>query len=153
MTSMTERVFVDTNVIVYTADLTAPQKRSRATAVMRRALQGSDAAISTQVLQEFYVVATRGPIPKLESESAETVVRDLGTLRVGLIDVQTVLGAVARAKRRQMSLWDALIVQSAVEGGCTVLLTEDLTHGEVIDGVRVVDPFQGDEGEVLALFG
>ena len=152
MTSMTDRVFVDTNVVVYAADTTAPEKRGRATAVMRCALEGSNSTISTQVLQEFYSVATRGTTPKLAPQDAEQVVRDLGTLRVVGIDTRTVLGAITRSRRRQMSLWDALIVQSAVESGCTVLLTEDLSHGEVIDGVRVVDPFQGDEDEVLALF-
>lgn len=149
---MTERVFVDTNVIVYAADPTAPEKQSRAKTVMTCLLEEPNSTISTQVMQEFYSVATRGRTPKLAPEVAEQVVHDLGALRVVGIDAQTVFGAVSRARRRQMSIWDALIVQSAVESACTVLLTEDLTHGEVIDGVRVVNPFQGDEDEVLALF-
>jgi len=149
---MTERVFVDTNVIVYTADPDAPAKQRRATAVMQRAFGAPGGTISPQVMQEFYSVATRGSHPRMPHDAAERMVRDLATLRVALVDAQTVLRAVERTGRRQISIWDALIVQSAVESACTVLLTEDLSHGEVIDGVRVVDPFQGPEDEVLALF-
>ena len=149
---MTERVFVDTNVVVYAADPAAPRKQRRAAVVMEQVFASPLATISTQVMQEFYAVATRGSRPRMKHDVAEEVVRDLSTLRVVLLDAQSVLRAVERSGSRSISIWDALIVQSAVESACTVLLTEDLTHGEEIDGVRVVDPFQGDEQEVLALF-
>ena len=149
---MTARCFVDTNVVVYATDGSEPAKWERASRIMQAVWASRTATLSTQVLQELYAVTTRGQAPMLTREDAEEVVRELGSLRVVGIDVQTVCAAVARARRRRMSIWDALIVQSAVESACTVLLTEDLTHGEEIDGVRVVDPFQGDEQEVLALF-
>ena len=150
---MTAKLFVDTNVLVYTADGGEVVKRARALAVLDAAWQRGGCVVSTQVLQEYFVNVTRKVPTPLSPEEAEQAMRKLTTLTVIGIDARSVLGAIARSRRRQMSLWDALIVQSAVESACTVLLTEDLSHGEVIDGVRVVDPFQGDEDEVLALFG
>ena len=150
---MTDRCFVDTNVFVYAADPDAPEKQRRAGALLESVFGAPGATISPQVMQEFYSVATRGEPPKLSHDAAEQIVRDLSSLRVAHVDARTVLRAVERVGRRSISIWDSLIVQSAVESACTVLLTEDLTHGEEIDGVRIVDPFQGDEEEVLALFG
>ena len=149
---MTATLFVDTNVFLYTVDELDPAKQQRATWLLAELAERAHCVISTQVLQEFYATVTRRLNRLMTASVAEAAVHQLARLDVRSIDARTVLGAVARAGSRQWSLWDALIVQSAVESGCSVLLTEDLTHGEVIDGVRIVDPFQGDEDEVLALF-
>lgn len=150
---MTATLFVDTNVFVYAVDDRFPEKQGRAAATLRAAGKRGRCVISTQVLQEYYATVTRKMNPRMPPVAAAESTRRLTALDVRGIDAKTVLAAIQRAGSGQISIWDALIVQSAVESGCSVLLTEDLTHGEVIDGVRVVDPFQGDEEEVLALFG
>lgn len=150
---MTETLFVDTNVFVYAVDSRVPGKQGRAAGVLRAACTDCRCVISTQVLQEYYAAVTRKLDPAMSAADAKRSTRQLATLDVRAVDARTVLAAIERAGSRSISIWDSLIVQSAVESGCTVLLTEDLSHGEVLDGVRIVDPFQGEEEEVLALFG
>ena len=149
---MTATLFVDTNVFVYAVDPRVRKKQARAAVVLRAICANFRVVVSTQVLQEYYATVTRKLEPPMSHDAAAVSTRQLTTLDVRAVDAQTVLGAIRRAGARSVSIWDSLIVQSAVESGCTLLLTEDLSHGEVIDGVRVVDPFQGDEDEVLALF-
>ena len=149
---MTATLFVDTNVFVYAVDARVVGKQARAAALLQAICTRCRCVISTQVLQEYYAAVTRKLDPPMSHEAAAASTRQLATLDVRAVDAQTVLAAIRRTGSRSISIWDSLVVQSAVESACTVLLTEDLTHGEVIDGVRVVDPFQGDEDEVLALF-
>jgi predicted nucleic acid-binding protein len=150
---MTATLFVDTNVFVYAVDPRVAGKQRRAAALLRAVCANCRCVVSTQVLQEYYAAVTRKLDPPMPSDAAARSTRQLTALDVRAVDARTVLAAIERVGSRSISIWDSLIVQSAVESGCTVLLTEDLTHGEVIDGVRVVDPFRGDEDEVLALFG
>ena len=149
---MTATLFVDTNVFVYAVDPRVRKKQARAAVLLRAICANCRVVVSTQVLQEYYATVTRKLEPPMSHDAAAESTRQLATLDVRAVDAQTVLGAIRRAGARSVSIWDSLIVQSAVESACTVLLTEDLSHGEVIDGVHVVDPFQGDDDEVLALF-
>ena len=138
---MTERAFLDTNVLVYVFDDDAGPKQERAQSILADAASGGH-VVSTQVLQEFFVVATRKLERPLKHEDAADAVAALARLPVANLDAASVLAAIDRVGRHALSLWDALIVQAAVESGCTRLLTEDLQDGQVIDGVRVEDPFR-----------
>src|SRR5262249_7126427 len=97
--------------------------------------------LSTQVLQEYFVVATK----KLgvEAEYARRKVELLSSLDVVRPDVTDVLAAIDLTRLRSISFWDALIVRAAENAGCAVLLSEDLQDGEVISGVRIKNPFRG----------
>jgi len=137
------RVFLDTNVLVYAFDDADPARKATAIDHFERLARAGRAIISTQVLAEFYVTVTRKLAVPLREEVAEAVVRDLGRLPVVATDAALVQDAVSRSRRSRISLWDALIVGAARSAACTVLLSEDLQDGAMIDGVRVQSPFHG----------
>ena len=137
---MTDRAFIDTNVFVYVYDEQEPIKRAIALRLIERA--GRDGSvISTQVLSEFYVALTRRLRPPVGQEVTSAAVQDLLRLDVVPVDADLVLGAIERLKQHQLSYWDSLIIGAAARAGCVLLLTEDLHHGAIIDGVRIENPF------------
>jgi predicted nucleic acid-binding protein len=90
-------------------------------------------------LQEFYVNVTRKLASPLPPEVAEARVRDFSGLPLVQVDPSLILAAIARS--RGFSFWDALIVEAALTAGAGCLLTEDLQHGQEIEGLRVENPF------------
>jgi predicted nucleic acid-binding protein len=99
------------------------------------------AVLSTQVLQEFYVNATRKLRRPLSAERAEERVRDLSRLALVRVDASLILAAIARSRSMGFSFWDALILEAALLAGADRLLTEDLQHGQEIEDLRVENPF------------
>lgn len=137
---MTALVFVDTNVLLYAVDAAVPEKQ-RAAAAWRAALWRSRRGrISYQVLQEFYVQALRKD-PK-RADLAQAEVRDLFAWEPIAVDADVIQGAWGLQARFSLSFWDALIVAAAQALQCRFLLTEDLSHGQDLGGVRVVNPFR-----------
>jgi len=134
------RVFFDTNVLLYAIDADAGPRQHRAIALVEDALVRGFGVVSTQVLQEFYVNATRKL--KLEPAIARRHVELLLKLEVIEVRTQMVLAAIDLQQARQLSFWDALVVKAASSAGCAQLLTEDLQHGATLDGVRVENPFR-----------
>jgi predicted nucleic acid-binding protein len=132
--------FFDTNVLVYAFDEGEPEKRAVALALIEEHLVDGDGVISVQVLQEFYSAVRREPQP-LSNEVAATAVRRLAGFSPLSEDVGMVLKAVRRAQEMSISLWDALIVEAALKAGADRLFTEDLQHGQIIEGMRVENPF------------
>ncbi len=136
-----DRTFVDTNVLVYALDGSEPDKREMALERLDECSRQGALVISTQVLVEFYAVVTRKLQPALSREEGEREVQRLARWHVVTTDTKLVLRALALSRERQLSHWDALILQAAVDSGCTTLLTEDLHDGLEAAGVRVRDPF------------
>ncbi len=137
-----ERVFLDTNVLVYAYDESEPSKRDRARSLLAEL---DDAVVSTQVLAEFYVALTRskgGVKPPLAAADAEAALVALTDLTVVLLDHAMILAGVRRSRRRRMSLWDALILEASLAANCRILLTEDLQHGQRFEGLVVQNPFR-----------
>ena len=136
---MSERLFLDTNVLLYADDLDAGPKRMTARAILREALTLRTGVVSTQVLQEYFVVATR----KLgvTAAVARRKVELLATIDVVRIEVSHIVAAIDLTRLHSLSFWDALIIRCAATVGCTRLLTEDLQHGQVINDVRIENPF------------
>ena len=136
---MSQRTFIDTNVLIYADDAAAGLKRERARAVLRRLIGASQAVVSTQVLQEFFVIATKKlGVP---ADLARRKVERLTQLEVVLVRPELILGAIDLHRLHGISFWDALVLRSASAACCTRVLTEDLNAGQVIDGVRVENPF------------
>lgn len=135
-----ERTFFDTNILVYADDRDGGEKRTQALAVLDAHIRSGTAVISTQVLQEFYSIATRklGIPPDVARRKVELFSR----LDVVQVDVDLILGAIDLQRLQGFSFWDALILRSAAVSGCAVLLTEDLQDGRAIEGVRIVNPFR-----------
>lgn len=134
-------IFFDTNVLVYLFDTGARIKRRRARELFDRHGPSGEAIISTQVLQEFYVAVTRKLSRPLSGEMALDVLRELSALPVVQVDTELVLAAARRSIDRQLSYWDGLIVEAALRAGADTLFSEDLQHGQMIESLRVVNPF------------
>jgi predicted nucleic acid-binding protein len=139
---MSGRSFVDSNVVVYAADENPAERAKHETAIELLADEPDDLVISTQVLQEFYVVVTRKLSHPLDEGRAATAVRGLAKLAVVGVDVPLVLAAVNTSRTAKLSLWDALIIEAARQAGCARVYSEDMSHGQVIRGVRIENPFQ-----------
>ncbi len=139
-----ELVFVDTNVLLYAHDRTAGHKRDVASELLGRLWGTRAGALSTQVLQEFYVNATRKLPRPLSAPRARAVVEHYATWRVHLIEPVDITAASELEKRHHQSFWDALIIVSAARLGAATLVSEDLQHGRRIAGLRIIDPFRSD---------
>lgn len=132
--------FVDTNVLLYAVSTARDEAAKRAAA--RAILDRDDLVLSTQVLQEFYVQATRSTKPeRLTRESAVALIEAWLRFRVIETTVALVQEALATAARWRISYWDAAIVEAARRGGCPLLLSEDLQPGARFAGVTVRNPF------------
>ncbi|HEY0118492.1 MAG TPA: PIN domain-containing protein [Cellulomonas sp.] len=133
--------FVDTNILLYAVS-TDPGERDKAQ-IARSLLAERDLALSTQVLQEFYVQATRASRPDaLTGRQASDLVRSFTRFAVQETTVDLVLAAMAVRERHQLSFWDAAIVAAAQALGCPELLSEDLNDGQDLGGVLVRNPFR-----------
>jgi predicted nucleic acid-binding protein len=132
--------FIDTNVLVYAHDGGAGAKHTQAVELLARLFDEDGGALSIQVLSEFYSVATRKL--GIRSDEAEEVIRDLGALNIHRPRHADLLKAAQLHRRHKISWWDALILQSANELGCTVLWTEDLADGRRYGAVTVRNPFR-----------
>lgn len=131
--------FVDTNILLY-AISTAPEESARKQRA-REILAQPDWGLSIQVLQEFYVNATRPPQPAMRHEDAEAAIRQLLLRPTVDTHAALLLDALRLKARYQLSYWDAAIVAAAMQIGATTLYSEDLQDGQEFDGVKVVNPF------------
>ena len=136
-----DKVFLDTNIIIYAYDVSAGEKHKIASKIYKGLWNSGRGVISTQVLQEFYVAVTRKLAVPLSPEIAENVVRNLTALPLIQIDSALVLTAIGKSLSLGFSFWDALIIASALSGGAECLFTEDLQHGQIIDGMRIGNHF------------
>ncbi len=133
------RAFIDTNILFYTDDPRNPAKQAAAVELIKVHQRGRTGVVSLQVLQEYFSSITDKL--KLAAELAKRRVEFFALLHVVEPRVDDLLAAIDIHRLHRLSFWDALIIRSAKMAGCSVLLTEDLQHGQVIDGVRVVNPF------------
>ena len=135
-----KNVFVDTNILVYAAEERTPVARK--TTISRELLLLPRIHFSVQVLNEFVAIARN---PKKLALPRDRELRWLNgwLLRPVLpISVETFLSAQAMHLRYQLSHWDSLIVSSAIEAGCHRVYSEDLQHGQIIEGLEIINPFQ-----------
>lgn len=133
------RSFIDTNVLVYTDDPRDPVKQTRAIRLIRDFLLQRSGVVSLQVLQEYFTTAT-GKL-KLAADLAKRRVEALALLHVVEPTLTDILAAIDLHRFHRVSYWDALILRAAKQSGCRILLSEDMQHSQVIDGVRIVNPF------------
>lgn len=135
------RVFLDTNILIYAYDASADQKNRAAKDILVELWNSKRGMLSTQVLQEFFVSVTSKIKKPLSIEKAKLIIRDLLHWEVIINDESSILNAVDIHKKHQFSFWDAMILQAAVNGGAQLLYTEDMTHGQVVQGIRIMNPF------------
>ncbi len=134
-------VFVDTNVLVYLRDSRAPLRQQQAAEWIGHLWESRLGRLSVQVLHEYYVTVTAKLKPGLAEEEAREDVLALGAWSPLPISLPLTEKAWETQARWGFSFWDSLIVAAARAQGCSVLLTEDLAHGQDLDGIQVVSPF------------
>ncbi len=139
---MTGPFFVDTNILVYADDRRDRRKQALARDLVRLALTSGKGRLSTQVLTEFFAVATRKL--GLAAATVRRRVEVYASLPVFRPAAEDLLNAIDLHRLHGVAIWDALIVRAALASGCRVLYTEDLQHGRTFDGLEIVDPFAND---------
>ena len=135
----TSRVFLDTNVLVYSDDPRDPAKQPKALNLIKEHLSLRTGVVSLQVLQEYFVTTT-GKL-KLNAELAKQRVEAFAKFHVAEPSVTDILAAIDLHRLHGFSYWDALILRMAKQTGCRVLLSEDMQCGREFDGVKIVNPF------------
>ena len=144
---MTDRVFVDTNVLVYAHDADAGEKHSAAKELLSQLWETRMGIVSTQVLQEFIVAVTRKVPSPISVAQARRAVRNYLAWELVVNDSKTILQATEIQEAHRLSFWDALIVSAAFAGNASVIATEDLNHGQRIEGILIRNPFIKDLSE------
>jgi predicted nucleic acid-binding protein len=138
-TPRSPRTFLDTNILLYGDDLAHAAKQQRALQLILEHKAQHTGVVSLQVLQEYFVNATRklGLDPGLVRQKVETY------SRFDLVEpvAADILAAIDFHRLHQISYWDALVLHCARKAGCRVVLSEDMQHGQEIDGVKIVNPF------------
>jgi predicted nucleic acid-binding protein len=133
--------FIDTNVLLY-AISRDPEERDKAKRA-NEILAARDLAVSVQVLQEFYVQATRMSRPDpITHAQAIDLVESFMRFPVAPITAELMLAAFATCRRFRVSYWDAAVLEAGRALGCDVVLSEDLSDGQDYAGVRVENPFR-----------
>jgi predicted nucleic acid-binding protein len=133
--------FVDTNILLYaiSRDPAEQDKAKSATEI----LSGRDLALSAQVLQEFYVQATRASRPDpITHRQAVRLIESFHRFPVQDITSSIVMAALDARERFQLSYWDSAIIEASRAMGCTEVLSEDMGDGQDYAGVRVTNPFR-----------
>lgn len=131
--------FIDTNVLIYAHDVTAGRKHAQAVALLERLVAEDRAALSTQVLIEFYAAVTRKL--GMDTHAAGEIIEDLGAWVIHRPDHQDILRSITLQRRHRVSWWDALILNSATQLGCSILWSEDLSANHRYGALTVRNPF------------
>jgi predicted nucleic acid-binding protein len=137
---MSDKAFVDTNILVYAHDRSTGAKWQRARSLVERLWESGNGVLSTQVLQELCVNLRRRIAHPLSIQEIRQVIRDYSTWQVVTNSSDSILGALEIEVRHRTSFWDALILQAANAAGASVLYSEDLAAGQKYGPVLVVNP-------------
>jgi predicted nucleic acid-binding protein len=140
---MKDKVFLDTNVFIYSIDSSPPlkEKADIARQIVKEHISDGTGVISIQVLQEFYQVSTQKIQVPLSMEEAVEYMHYMAVLETVHPDFNMIVAAVYLHKRIKLSFWDGLIVQAAAAADCSLLLTEDLQDGFRVGELAVKNPF------------
>jgi len=133
------RTFLDSNILVYAEDSADPSKQQKAIDLIIEHGRQRTGVVSLQVLGEYFSAVTRKL--KLDPGVARSQVEFYSRFHVVEPTVVDILAAIDLHRLRGFSYWDSVIVHCARQAGCALLLSEDMQHGQVVDGVRIVNPF------------
>lgn len=139
---MSDRYFVDTNILMYAHDTSAGEKHERAKAVVEELWRDRTGVVSTQVLQELAVNLRRKARRPLDVKATREIVSDYLTWQVIVNGGESILEAMDLESRYQISFWDAMVIQAAQLSGADVLYSEDLSDGQKYGSVQVINPLR-----------
>ena len=137
---MNDKVFVDTNILVYAHDRSTGRKHDRAEALLQQIWEAGNGVISTQVLQELCVSLRRKAAQPLSATELRRLIEDYLSWEVVVNTADATLQALGLESRFRISFWDALILHAAEVSGATVLYSENLSAGQKFGSVQVVNP-------------
>jgi predicted nucleic acid-binding protein len=140
---MSDKAFLDTNVLIYAIDSSPEESRKSSFArnLIHQHIAYGTGVISIQVVQEFYVTATRKIAEPLSTDQALEYLNYLSILEMVRPDYAMVAAAIHIHRKYQLPFWDAMIIQAAVSAGCREIFSEDLNDGLEISGTKLVNPF------------
>ena len=133
------KTFIDTNVLIYAMDQADPSKQEKARRSLRSLMDDQAGVISTQALQEFYIVSTKKL--NLDPLLAKSILHSFRSYEIVTVTPELIQEAVDCSILNSLSFWDSLIIVSAESACCEKLWTEDLNHGQVVRGVKIENPF------------
>ena len=133
------RTFLDSNVLVYAEDSAESLKQEKAFGLILVLVRQRSGVVSLQVLGEYFSAVTRKLL--LDPSVARSQVEFYSRFHVVEPTIADILAAIDLHRLHRISYWDSLILRCAQQSGCSVLLTEDMQHGQNFDGVRIVNPF------------
>ena len=134
------KIFLDSNILVYFVDEHDSKKQKIAEKLIKNSVEMKTGVLSTQSLQEFYSVVTRKSL--CSKEQAKTIVEKFkNTLPITQISVSHILKAIDISIQTQFSFWDSLIVSAAHSSGCVIVYSEDMSHNQLVNGVKIINPF------------
>jgi predicted nucleic acid-binding protein len=139
---MSDNVFVDTNILLYARDASEPEKQAAASARLDELWAARTGRLSVQVLNEFFVNATRKLDPGLTPEEAWDDIEALSAWDPLPLDMAVLARAFAVYQRYGLSWWDSMIIAAAEASGCSQILSEDLSNGASYFGITVENPFK-----------
>jgi predicted nucleic acid-binding protein len=139
---MSDKYFVDTNVLMYAHDTSTGAKHERAKALVAELWRDRTGVVSTQILQELAVNLRRKAARPLDAKATREVITDYLTWHVIVNAGESILEALELEERYRLSFWDALVIQAAHACGAEILYSEDLADGQIYGSVRVVNPLR-----------
>lgn len=133
------KIFIDTNIFVYSLDNSDSTKKKKARKILKKLVNEHQPVISTQVIQEFYVTATK----KLGVDQlvAKSIIRSFQNFEVVHVNTDLIYNAIDCSILNKLSFWDSLIVSTAEFAKCKVIYSEDMNNGQKILGVEINNPF------------
>jgi predicted nucleic acid-binding protein len=138
---MTDRLFLDTNILVYAYDNHEPEKQRIAQQLLKESIAHESAVLSVQVLGEFFTVVTKKINSPMSADDARRIIATLRILPVETVDYPLVQRAIETHIRYRIQYWDALVVAAAERANCTTIATEDFAVDQKYNGIAVFNPF------------
>ena len=139
---MSDKLFFDTNILVYAFDKSDKLKHNISSNLIKTAFENRNGCISTQVLQEFFVVTTQKIEKTLTINDARDIIKDFSVWTVIDTNLPVILQAIEVMKGHTLSFWDSLIICAAKVAGCNIIYTEDLSHQQVIENIKIINPYR-----------
>ena len=139
---MSDKVFIDTNVLVYAHDIDSGSKHEIAVKIIMDLWEKSNGILSNQVLQEFYVIITRKIIKPISLSETRAIIKNYLMWQIEESNPSSILKASEIQEKHNISFWDALIVTAAEQAGAVKILTEDMNHGQSIESILIENPFR-----------
>ncbi len=133
------KIFIDTNILVYTLDQKNIEKRDMARKIVKKVVEFHQPVISTQVIKEFYVVASN----KLKADPiiVKNIIHNFHNMEIVNNDLDLIEQAIDISILSTLSFWDSLVIAAAEKANCEYVLSEDLNSGQNYRGIKLLNPF------------